>query len=302
MLFACVRNEEARLPYFLDYYRKMGVGHFLFVDNGSNDATSDILDAADISVWTTDQSYRLSRFGMDWVTWLQIKHGHGHWCLTVDADELLIYPYHETEDLHALTRRLDRDGKRSFGALMLDLYPKGRLSDAPYVPGEDPTQQLEWYDPTGYPTKYQPPLRNMLIRGGARGRVFFASEPERAPTLSKAPLVKWNRRFAYVSSTHSVLPRRLNNVRDPKDGKIPSGILLHTKFLNVVVEKSSEEKMRKEHFANSELYNTYYDAVSADPVLWFEGSAKLGSWHELQAHSLMSSGHWLPENTDLLDS
>ena len=302
LLFACMRNEEARLPYFLDYYRKLGVAHFLIVDNNSTDTTRAVLQAPDISVWSTDHSYRLSRFGMDWLTWLQIRFGHGHWCLTVDADELLVYPFHEAETLHDLTARLDRDGKRAFGALMLDLYPKGRMSDRPYVAGTDPTEIVHWYDPTGYPTKYQPPLRNMLIRGGVRGRVFFADEPDRAPTLSKAPLVKWNRRFAYVSSTHSVLPRRLNAVRDPEGGSIPTGVLLHTKFLHVVVDKSREEKARKEHFANSDLYNAYYDRLMADPVLWHDGAARLSDWTALEAHGLMSRGHWVGQKTDLLDT
>ena len=33
LLFCTQRNEGVRLPYFLDYYREMGIGHFFFVDN-----------------------------------------------------------------------------------------------------------------------------------------------------------------------------------------------------------------------------------------------------------------------------
>lgn len=293
LLFACVRNEAARLPYFLSYYRDLGVKHFLIVDNDSTDTTRDLLHGApDVSVWSTGHSYRLSRFGMDWLTWLQIRFGHGHWTLTVDADELLVFPFHGDEGLAELTARLDHDRKPAFGALMLDLYPKGPLSGTTYRAGDDPTQTLNWFDPDGYPTKYQPPLKNLLIRGGARGRVFFASEPDRAPTLSKTPLVKWNRRFAYVSSTHSVLPRRLNAVRSDGAPAMPTGVLLHTKFLNIVVEKSREEKARKEHFANSDLYNAYYDGLIADPDLWHPGAAQYDGWQGLEAHGLMSRGHW----------
>ena len=37
LLFCTMRNEDVRLPYFLRYYRDLGVDHFLFVDNASDD-------------------------------------------------------------------------------------------------------------------------------------------------------------------------------------------------------------------------------------------------------------------------
>jgi len=39
VVLSTMRNEYARLPYFLDYYRQMGVAHFLIVDNDSTDDT-----------------------------------------------------------------------------------------------------------------------------------------------------------------------------------------------------------------------------------------------------------------------
>ena len=42
-LFAKVRNEAERLPYFLAYYRTLGVNRFFIIDNCSNDHTVDIL-------------------------------------------------------------------------------------------------------------------------------------------------------------------------------------------------------------------------------------------------------------------
>ena len=63
-----VRNESVRLPFFLTHYRRLGVAHFLFVDNGSDDGSRDYLAAQpDVSLWTTAASYRLSRFGLDWL-------------------------------------------------------------------------------------------------------------------------------------------------------------------------------------------------------------------------------------------
>ena len=185
LVFATVRNEAERLPFFLDHYRRLGVGHFLFVDNASDDGTAALLLAQpDVSLWTTDASYKRARFGLDWLTWLQFRHGHGHWCLTVDADEILIYPWWETRPLPALTQWLDRERIRSFSAMMLDMYPKGPVAAAPHVAGQNPMDSLGWFDAGNYMTQRQHRLQNLWIQGGPRARAFFADDPRRAPTLS----------------------------------------------------------------------------------------------------------------------
>lgn len=292
--FSTVRNEAIRLPFFLKHHRSLGVSHFLIVDNDSDDGTREYLaEQADVSLWRTAHSYKLSRFGVDWLTWLQIRHAHGHWCLTLDADEILIYPHHDTRSLPALTDWLERHDRWSFGALMLDMYPKGPLKSHLYQAGSDPFETLCWFDGGNYVMQRKPDLQNLWIQGGVRARRFFADRPERAPTMGKTPLVKWNRRFAYVSSAHSLLPRRLNHVYDTQGGERLSGVLLHTKFLHTVVERSAEEKHRQEHFANSDLYDDYYDALAGNPDLWCEASTRLTSWRQLEAMGLMSRGNWV---------
>ena len=126
LLFSTLRNERIRLPFFLKYYRDMGVNHFVIVDNDSDDGSRQyLLDQPDVSLWTTDASYKRSRFGVDWLNWLQRKYAHGHWCLVVDPDEFLVYPFCDTRPLRALTDWLDASSIKSFGAMLLDMYPKG---------------------------------------------------------------------------------------------------------------------------------------------------------------------------------
>ncbi len=289
-----VRDEAVRLPHFLDHYRALGVDHFLIVDNGSTDGSAEFLaKQPDVSLWSTDASYKAARFGVDWLTWLQIRFAHGHWCLTLDADEILIYPYHDTRPLPALTAWLDAQGHRAFPAMMLDMYPKGPIDAEPYEQGADPFRILEWFDSGNYVIQIQDPKRNLWIQGGPRARCFFADNPRLAPTLNKTPLVKWNRRFVYVNSTHSLLPRGLNETYDFGSGEGPSGVLLHTKFLNTVVERSRIEKDRQEHFARSQDYAGYYDQVAAAPTLWCADSSRLVGWRQLESMGLMSRGGWL---------
>jgi len=292
--FCTMRNEILRLPHFLDHYRRLGVVHFLIVDNDSDDGTLEYLKKQpDVSLWHTKNSYKSSRFGVDWLTWLQMRYAHGHWCLTVDADEILVYSHHETRPLPALTGWLDRRGRRSMGALMLDMYPQGPVQDHPYSAGDDPFRALCWFDAGNYVIQKKPDLENLWIQGGPRARCFFADNPRRAPTMGKVPLVKWHWRYAYVSSTHSLLPKRLNHTYCENGGEVFSGILLHTKFLGVIVDKSAEEKNRQEHFANSALYDAYYDRLIENPSLWSESSTKLISWRQLEAMGLMSKEDWI---------
>jgi hypothetical protein len=289
LMFLCCRNEERRLPQFLDHHARLGVDHVIAVDNGSTDRTLEILrDRPDTSIWTTDHSYRLSRFGVDWVTWLMIRFGHGHWCLTLDADELLVYPHWQDRPLPALTERLEREGREAMGALMLDLYPEGPLQGAR---SDDPLHGLTHFDAGNYMIQRQEPMGNLWVQGGLRARAFFAAEPRRAPTLQKVPLVRWNRRYVYVNSTHAALPRRLNAIYG--EGEKLGGVLLHTKFMDQIVEKSSEELRRREHFANATLYDDYYKALMDNPALSCPFSTRYRGWRHLEALGLMSRGDWV---------
>ncbi len=293
LAFTTLRNEIIRLPYFLDYYRKLGVNHFIVVDNDSDDGSREYLEKQpDVSIWSTNYSYKLSRFGVDWLTWLQMKYGHKHWCLTVDADEILVYPYCDQRSLRALTNWLDQQSIQSFGTLMLDMYPKGALAAQHYRPGQDPFELLGWFDADNYRSTKQPKFQNLWVQGGVRERVFFADNPRRAPTMNKTPLVKWHWRYAYINSTHTLLPRRLNRVFDERAQSLTTGVLLHSKFLHIVVEKSAEEQTRQEHFANSELYDIYYESIMKNPDLWCEDSVEYRGWQQLEDLKLLSKGKW----------
>lgn len=294
LLFAAVRNEAQRLPYFLRHYRALGVNHFLIVDNDSTDGSAEMLVAEpDVSLWRTSASYRRARFGLDWITWLMFRYGHDHWCLTVDADELLIYPHHDTRPLPALTEWLDRHGQRVFPAMMLELYPKGPVEMQHYTPGQDPAEVLSWFDAGNYTIQRQEKTRALWIQGGPRARKFFAKRPRHAPTLAKMPLVRWSRRWVYFNSTHSLLPPPANECFDDTGGEAISGLLLHTKFLPSIVAKAAEEKHRGEHFGTPETFDHYYDALMASPDFWTEHSTRLRHWRHLEALGLMSRGGWM---------
>ncbi len=293
LLFSTQRNERVRLPYFLDYYRNLGIDHFFFVDNNSDDGSREYLTAQpDVSVWTTNASYKRARFGVDWLNWLQRRHAHGHWALTVDPDEFLIYPFCDTRPLRALTDWLDASSIKSFSAMLLDMYPKGRIDSEPYVEGRNPFEIASWFDSGNYFMSRNKRYGNLWIQGGPRARTFFSQDPAKAPALNKIPLVKWNRRYVYASSTHMLLPRGLNQVYDEWGGEKASGVLLHAKFLDTFADKASEELERRQHYQGSVEYEAYAETLAENPDLWCKWSEKYINWRQLEILGLMSKGNW----------
>ncbi|WGI22077.1 glycosyltransferase family 2 protein [Amylibacter sp. IMCC11727] len=293
LVFSTLRNEKARLPYFLDYYRKLGVNHFFFVDNDSDDGGREYLkDQPDASVWTTTASYKRSKFGVDWLNGLKAKYADGHWVLVVDVDELLVYPFCDTRPLRALTDWLDSASIKSFGTMLLDMYPKGKIQHARIREGKDPVKTASYFDASNYFVEKNKKYGNLWIQGGPRLRSFFRDKPQFAPALNKTPLVKWSKGYVYVSSTHTLLPRGLNQVYDEWGGQKPCGVLLHTKFMNTFSEKAEEEMKRKQHYAASREYRMYLNKLNGDLLLWNEQSSEYKNWQQLEQLGLMARGNW----------
>ncbi len=288
-----VRNESIRLPYFLEYYRKLGVNHFLFIDNNSDDGTREILiDQPDVSLWWTDASYKQATYGLDWSNYLLRRYAHKHWVLSVDPDEFFIYPFCDTRPMRALTDWLDDTGVRSFGTMLIDMYPEGAIEDSPYSKGQNPFDIASWFDSGNYMITRNPTYGNLWIQGGPRARVFFSETPHKAPALNKIPLVKWHRRYVYVSSTHALLPRGLNQVYEERGGEKTSGALLHAKLIDSLGDKAHEEMERGQHYRASGEYRAYVDRLGDKPIFWSKRSEKYINWRQLEILGLMSKGNW----------
>jgi hypothetical protein len=293
LVFCTLRNERARLPFFLRYYRDLGAAHFLIVDNGSDDGSDSYLaDQPDVSLWRTPASYRDAAFGMDWMNALLNRHAPGRWALTVDVDEFLVYPFCDTRPLRALTDWLGDAGLKSFGALLLDVYPKGPVAASSCVEGQNPLEIACWFDSANYTISRNGRYRNLWIQGGPRARAFFADQPRTAPALNKVPLVRWRRGYAYASSTHMLLPRGLNLVYDTLGGEKASGCLMHAKFLATLGDKAREELARGEHYAASREYRAYAEGLEGRTDLWTAWSERFINWRQLEILGLMSKGSW----------
>jgi hypothetical protein len=300
--FSTCRNERLRLPAFLEHYRRLGVGQFFFIDNGSSDGTAEYLaDQADVRLFRTANRYSEANEGTDWLNALLAEFGVGFWCVTVDVDELLVYPGSDHASLHTLTTYFDRCGYEALCCLLLDLYPAGSLRECAYRPGDDLLAAAPYFDVAPYEKSPFDLCPGFLVGGGMRERVFHpefrtrglgakiytalyyrvlfrtpllrdmewvrARPPNSPPCLTKVPLVRWNEHSKYLKSTHGVSPKRVA----PE-----TGALLHFKFLQDFHARAVEEAARGEHYNRASEYQRSAERLGRTPDMTFmyEGSVR----------------------------
>lgn len=292
ILMLVVRDGCVRLPFFLDYYRKLGISHFFVVDNGSADRTRElVLEQPDCSLWTTQQRYSTARSGVHWNNYLLRKYCMEKWVLTVDIDEFLVYPKMESRSLRDLVGFLDHTGCTSMFAPMVDCYSAGYLSQAHYNPGDNPLDICPYFDRTGYYRSWSR-KGQLFLKGGPRYRAFFSERPQDAPALNKTPLVRWTAGTRYINSTHNMKPLQ-SRVYD-KTGPAPSGALLHFKFFSEFKDQVKNEVDRGEHWKGALQYRQYDRKLqqAEDLNLFCEISEKYKSVSDLELAGLVWRGSW----------
>lgn len=293
VVLSVVRNEVRMLPQFLEYYRSIGVEHFLFVDNDSTDGTTRLLeDQADVSLWKTSQNYSDAHYGVDWINWIASSHCTGKWVLTVDADELFVYPDMENRTLPDLLDFLDSQGRSSFFAPLIDCYSEKPFAEIHHDSETDLISQFPYFDSTGYKSR-QGRYGECSMMGGVRKRIFYENTKLSPPTLNKTPLVKWHDKVRYINSTHCMLPWQLNDPHGPVP--MPTGALLHFKLTSDFAKKAEIEVQRAQHWDNAIEYRTYLDWIRSnrDIALVSSMSKKYTSSHSLEEAGLITRGCWV---------
>lgn len=322
-LFLAVRNEANKLPYWFSYYRNLGIGRFFVVDDGSDDGSREFLiNQEDCHVFHPTNSFQDARCGVQWHNLLLDTYGTGHWCLVVDADELLVYPDCEKITLPCFCKFLDNEGSAAFFAFLLDMYPSTDLSEAICVPGKPFHDICPFFDTdyvfrgpgeTNNEAEELPPI---TVIGGPRVRKFYpwqrrtdffskallsfsvrladklhfwcGDRPHYAPALIKVPLVKWQTGCKRLSNHVIVKPKR---------GKLSTvtGALLHFKFFADFHDKAKRAVATGQHFRGSQEYVRYLAHVSKHPNLSFMYS---GSRRYTDSRGLLGTGI-IKTNVDL---
>ena len=251
-----VRNEALRLESTLRHHRDLGVDRFFILDNGSDDGTIEFLEAEpDVHLFSTTERFSDSWGGALWKNALLDAYATGHWALTLDADELFVFPRYEALGLRNFCTFLDGVGARGIFCLMLDMYSDRPLAETRLASGAPLIESCPFFDRQNYQLMHAEGLfPPMQLYGGVRERLFrkHLGDRYRPPMMSKVPLVKWAAGDRYLSSTHHMTVIPLARV---------TGALLHFKFMSTFESKAVIEAKRGEYLLEGVEYRAYLELV-----------------------------------------
>ncbi len=288
MAFLLVRNEMLRLPFLLKYYRDMGVREFIVLDNDSNDGSWNYLLAQDdVLLYETKNSYAESACGLTWTNHLLDEVCDGRWCVVIDADELLVWPGSESESLPQLTARLDACGARAVIAIMVDFYADRPMEQVTYPHETSFLYATPFFDRGiyGFLKCSMPP--GAQFYGGVRERCFWRNRNRgfSPSTISKIPLIKWQKGFKYILSTHNMTPQ-------PPLASMRAG-LLHFKMLGDFLSRCRVEVERGEHFDGARDYKAYLEVMEEGMLCFFDKniSCRYTGTGQLMSLGILNDSH-----------
>ncbi|UQR65490.1 glycosyltransferase family 2 protein [Bradyrhizobium sp. C-145] len=279
-----LRNEMLRLPEFLRHHRRLGVGRFLAIDDRSDDGTrAFLLDQPDVHVFEIREPFAESSGGARWTSAVLDQFAPGRWALTLDADELFVYPGCENFDLRWLCRYLESTGADCMTAEMVDMYPRWLGGPERYQAGESLVAFCPYFDSDTYVKRRRRGFPTNYLVGGARARLFYDEpmppkialydalvqllEPYglarllpavnitrwQPPLLTKVPLARWLPSRRYIAAGHLMAP-------PGKPGDV-TGALLHFKFLHDFTDKVAIAVREGNYYLGSVEYQRYAERL-----------------------------------------
>lgn len=214
ILFTVVKNELWRLSWFLNYYRTLGVDHFIIIDNDSSDRTEDfLLLQKDVTLYHTNASYGKAYAGVFWINSLMEEYVQNQWCLYVDVDEALVFPKDKELGLKYLTNYMDQKGQEALPAFMLDMHAETNAS--PLVPESCDFENDYPYFMNEYTFWGNIACPYRMVSGGIRSVYNICAD------MQKTPLIRGGRGIKLLRSSHSITPANLSDL---------NAVLLHYKM------------------------------------------------------------------------
>ena len=182
-----VRDGAYYLDAFFEYYRKLGIKYFAFIDNGSTDDT--------IARIRNEEGCVIDRAVLPLAQYEDLmrgypaqKYGKNRWCLYVDMDEQFDFEGRETHGLPVLIRYLEARGDTALMAQMLEMFPRAPLAtvkDFSFAQSLDAfahydISTVDSFDYHSPQNAFKALLRGNTLRsdalkfkfGGVRGKVF----------------------------------------------------------------------------------------------------------------------------------
>ncbi|WP_226780954.1 glycosyltransferase family 2 protein [Oceaniglobus trochenteri] len=230
VVVALVRDGMFYLDEFLRHHRAIGARHFVFFDNGSQDATlARLKDEPGCAVLQSTLPW--GDYENDFRAIAARRYSMGHWCLFVDMDEMFDPP--GNLPLPDLARRLRQGDHSALVAQMLEMFADAPLRDMATLPYDQVLQRFDhcdlghvttrdYHDPaigfSWWLNHNTAPPEVKILFGGLRNRVFGED-----CCLTKHPLVHLSPGVMPAVHPHCSAHVRCSDV---------TGVIRHYKFAN----------------------------------------------------------------------
>lgn len=226
----CVeKNSLTYMKYFIPYYRELGVGHFIFIDNGSSDGTEAFLqEQGDVTLYTAPYPFENHRKA-GWLLQALQEAGTARWYLRLDADEFLSWEGMEGSSVPELILKMEQHGMGTFRAIMTDMYPSYSLMDGTHEDDRFMEDFIYFDDASSFRLSSE----TDEIFGGMRSRTTGADL-----RMDKYVIFRPDR--GYIPLTN----HNMTGIRNDEERKC-RGILRHYKFLPSEGEKYRHISMDK---------------------------------------------------------
>jgi len=241
-IFATLRNERYKLPWFFDYYRSVGIKEFYMIDNGSDDGSHEfIAQQKDAHLFHSDENFRDNLYATYWLNHLIETYAGDGWAINADIDEMLVLPDLEDSNIDRCVEQLEANGDEAVVAPLLDMFPETISQGESYAPGDNPLDHSPYFDNciSEHPQVNCPYIE---VQGGSSER--FTGD-RTVDILTKVPLFRAGRGIKMFYICHQLTPAKISQKR---------GALLHFKFIGPFMDKIRAEAERGVHFSGGKRY------------------------------------------------
>ena len=196
-----VKNDLNRLKMQLDHHRKIGIKHFVYIDNLSDDGTFEYLkEQPDVSLFLLKEKYE-NLIKNAWLRQATDFFGYNRWYLILDSDELFIYPGIENKNINSYIDFLESKKINTALSPMIDMFSINKNPDKELSFNEI-LKEYSYFDTDTY--KIEKQLIRQRITGGSRIRLDNMKN-----TISKYSLIKLSKKM--IIGTHENHPYKYNH-------------------------------------------------------------------------------------------
>jgi glycosyltransferase involved in cell wall biosynthesis len=280
ILITVIRNELDRLPDFFLHYRKLGIGKFVVIDNGSTDGSEEyVRRQPDVDFFPVHRPFVWPR-KQGWISRAIHEYGPGRWYIYVDADEHLVFDQMFDGGIAQLVRFAENRGINRVRGMLIDMYARGPLLNYNVSVGQSLLSAFPLYDTDTY-NEYR--YEQIISRkGGPRPRCFRTEGVKFNPELTKYPLFRLTN-ADIMANPHHIFPYA---------GNFDTGCyigILHFKFLPGLIERIKVAIASENYWDGSAEYKQYLRAIQNNPnlTLVYPGSARLNSVQDLVSNKII---------------